>query len=240
MATRITVTAILDGTLTERLPIVNRARNLAIMAKREMEPGAVARRAADNLAEIRDGRRMSQAELADHMNQLGRPVTASVISKTEQLDRRLDVDDLVAFAVALGVTPNRLLLPGSISESEPVELTPEVCVSAMDAWKWATGDEPLPSDCGPAVLQILIRDDYERLFNRINRPHNVPEPVFHNVGHDVRDHPELVRMIATVVTKAKECGLDLGRLVRLVDEVDRWRLFGQLDQAMAKLYEGDA
>ncbi len=135
------------------------------------------------------------------------------------------------------MTPNRLLLPASVSDDEPVELLPEVRVSAMLAWKWATGDEPLPNGCAPPGMQILIRDDYEWLFGRENRPHDRPEPLLHNVGHDVRDHPELVRMIVSVVMKAKEDGLDLGRLERLVDEVDRWRLFGRLDQALARLYE---
>jgi transcriptional regulator with XRE-family HTH domain len=212
---------------------------LAIMArvKRAIEIAASGERAAANLAEIRSSRHMSQAELADRMNELGRPMSAPVVSKTEKLDRRIDVDDLVAFAIALGVTPNRLLLPGSVADDEPVELLPQVRVSEIDAWKWATGDGPLPNGCAPPGLQILIRDDYERLFNRENRPHNVPEPVFHNVGHDVQDHPDLVRMIAAVVTEAKERGLDLGRLMRLVETVDRWRLFGQLDQAIAKLYQ---
>lgn len=224
-------------TLAEVLPIVNKAGTVAIMARREIEPGATAKRAADNLAEIRDRRRLSQAELAERATRLGRPMSASVVSKTEKLDRRIDVDDLIAFAVALGVTPNRLLLPPSVADDEPVELLPEVRVSAMNAWKWATGDQPLPNGTAPPDMQVLIRDDYERLFNWENRPHNVAEPLFHNVGHDVQAHPDLVRMIATIVTEAKERGLDLGRLIRLVEQVDRWRLFGHLDQAIARIHE---
>jgi transcriptional regulator with XRE-family HTH domain len=230
----------MNGTLADELSIVNITGTVVVMAKREMEPGATAERAAGNLAEVRTaGRHMSQADLAERIIQLGRPMSASVVSKTEKLDRRIDVDDLMAFAVALGVTPNRLLLPGNVRDDEPVELLPEVRVSAMDAWKWATGDGPLPNGWAPEEMQILIRDDFERLFNYENRPHDRPDPLFHNVGHDVRDHPELVRMIAAVVIEAKERGLDLGRLLRLVEQVDRWRLFGRLDQAIAKLYENE-
>ena len=58
-------------------------------------------------------RRMSQDELAAAVGRLGRPMTRQIIGKTEAGDRRIDVDDLVAFAVALGVTPGRLLLPGT-------------------------------------------------------------------------------------------------------------------------------
>jgi len=226
-------------TLTERLSIVNKVGTLTVMANRPIEIGASGERAAANLAEIRKTRHMEQAEVADRMTKLGRPMSAPVVSKTEKLDRRIDVDDLVAFAVALGVTPNRLLLPGSVRDDEPVELLPKVRVSAMAAWKWATGDEPLPNGCAPSGLQMLISNDYERLFNWENRPHNVPEPLFQNVGHDVREHPDLVRMIAAVVTEAKQRGLDLGRLVRLVEQVDRWRLFGRLDEAIARLYRDE-
>lgn len=208
-------------------------------SRRANEVGPSGQRAARNLEQLREGRRLSQDELAALAGRVGRPMTRQIVSKTEAAGRRIDVDDLVAFAVALDTTPNRLLLPGSASDAEPVELTPEVRVPALDAWKWATGDEPLPAGAAPPARQLLIRDDRERLFVRENRPHNVPEPYFRNVGHDVRDNPDLVRMVAAVVTEAKERGLDLGRLVRLVEQVDRWRLFGQLDEAVAKLYEGE-
>lgn len=207
--------------------------------RRANEVGPSGRRAAENLETLREDRRLSQDELAAAAGRLGRPMTRQIVSKTEATDRRIDVDDLMAFAVALGVTPNRLLLPGHAREDEPVELLPEVRVSALDAWKWATGDEPLPDDCAAPGFQGLIPNDLERLFNRENRPHNVAEPLFHNVGHDVRENPELVRMIAEVVTEAKSRGLDLGRLVRLVEQVDRWRLFGQLDEAIARLYRNE-
>jgi 8-oxo-dGTP diphosphatase len=216
------------------------AVKLATLAKMaSLQFGSIGRRVAKNLEELRRHRRLTQADLSGLLKRLGRPMSPETLSKMERPSRRIDVDDLVALAVALDTTPNRLLLPGNVSGEELVELTPEVRVSALDAWKWATGDEtldrrsvPLPPD-----RQILIRDDRERLFTRENRPHNVPDPFFHNVGHDVRAHPELVRMIASVVTRAKENELDLGRLIRLVEEVDRWRLFGSLDDALTRLYQ---
>jgi len=199
-----------------------------------MEIGAVGRRAAENLARLRENRHANYTDLSGWLKRLGHVLSAETLGKMEKQERRIDVDDLVALAVALDTTPNRLLLPGSATDDEPVELTPGVSVSALDAWKWATGDEALPADTAPSAL-VLIRDDRERLFIRENQPHNVPEPYFHNVGHDVREHKELVRMIAAVVVEAKERGVQLGRLTRLVEQVDRWRLFGQLDDAMDRL-----
>jgi 8-oxo-dGTP diphosphatase len=221
------------------LRVVVKSATLDIMARRAIEIGAVGRRVAENLARLREHRHLNYTDLSGLLVRLGRTLSAETLGKIERRERRIDVDDLVAFAIALDTTPNRLLLPGNASDDELVELAPEVEVSPLDAWKWATGDEALDRDSVPLPpdRQVLIRDDRERLFTRENRPHNVPEPFFHNVGHDVRAHPELVRMIASVVTRAKENELDLGRLVRLVETVDRWRLFGSLDDALARLYQ---
>ena len=46
-------------------------------------------------------RRLSQDELAAAAGRLGRPMTRQIVGKTEAARRRIDVDDLVAFAVAL-------------------------------------------------------------------------------------------------------------------------------------------
>jgi hypothetical protein len=46
----------------------------------------------------------------------GRPILPSGLSKIEQGQRAVDVDDLVALAIALQVNPNALLLPAGIPE----------------------------------------------------------------------------------------------------------------------------
>ncbi|MFG2277073.1 hypothetical protein ACGFNQ_00100 [Streptomyces asoensis] len=55
--------------------------------------------------------------------------------------RRIDVDDLVALAAALGVTPNALLLPHRGSGS--IDLTGGGTVDATFVWAWAEGCRPL-------------------------------------------------------------------------------------------------
>ena len=52
---------------------------------------------------------MSLQELSDRLTQVGRPILPSGLSKIESGDRRVDVDDLVGIAAALGVMPDRLL-----------------------------------------------------------------------------------------------------------------------------------
>jgi hypothetical protein len=106
----------------------------------------------------------------------------SALSKVENATRRVTVDELVDLAVALNVSPNRLLLPGDIepaevaahleTDQEPLALTPSLTVEPTAAWAWAAGDEPLPTDPEQhdfdpfAVLQ----------FARENQPHRLPDP----------------------------------------------------------------
>jgi 8-oxo-dGTP diphosphatase len=205
------------------------------MARQAVEIGSIGKQLSANLARLRKDRHASYTELSGWLKRIGRTISAETLGKIERKERRVDVDDLVALAVALDTTPNRLLLPGSADDAEPVELTPEVTVSALDAWKWATGEEPLPGGTAPPEHQILVRDDRERQFTRENQPHNLPEPYFRNVGHDLREHPDVARMAAAVLMEARRGGMQLGALVRLVEHLDVQRRFGKLDDVVAAL-----
>lgn len=66
-----------------------------------------------NVRILRERRRMNQEALAAKMSEVGRPMLPTVISKAERGDRRIDVDDLVAFAAALGVSVVQLLDPST-------------------------------------------------------------------------------------------------------------------------------
>ncbi len=67
------------------------------------------------------------------------------VSRLENGTRVADVPELLALAVALDVTPNRLLLTADATD-EPVGLTPNLSVTARCAWKWAAGDQALPKN----------------------------------------------------------------------------------------------
>ena len=104
-------------------------------------------------------------------------MAAPVLSKAEQLDRRVDVDDLVALSIALGVSPNRLLLTDK-AEGQ-IELAPSLTVHASDAWEWARGKKPLgfqqvplPGDLPQAEVQAQLRAEREQreAFIRENAP----------------------------------------------------------------------
>ena len=138
--------------------------------RRSHEPGPTAQRVRKNLVEIRRQRGVSLRVLSERLSHLGHPLLASGLSKVETGDRRADVDDLAALALALDVAPNRLLLTGTAGD-EQIELSPEAEASEGTAWRWATGEAALPVDLwgdDPASINL----DRIRRFRRENRPHD--------------------------------------------------------------------
>lgn len=79
------------------------------MAKKPVERGAVGFRVAAELRRLRQQQRLTLKEVSDRLSAIGRPKLPSSVSRVEEGLLRVDVDDLVAFALALGTTPNHLL-----------------------------------------------------------------------------------------------------------------------------------
>jgi transcriptional regulator with XRE-family HTH domain len=110
------------------------------MGKNPIERGPVARRVSANVHRLRKQDRMSLKGLSKRLGELGRWIPLNGVHGIEQGQRRVDVDDLVALALALKVTPNDLLLP-DVRESGNAEIpltSKVVAVSARAAWEWAT------------------------------------------------------------------------------------------------------
>ncbi|WP_435643198.1 helix-turn-helix domain-containing protein [Streptomyces sp. H49] len=79
------------------------------MATRPVEIGPAGLHAARAIERIRIARGLTQHHLAARCTALGRPMSNTALSRTERAHRRCDVDDLVAIAAALGVSPAVLL-----------------------------------------------------------------------------------------------------------------------------------
>ncbi len=96
-------------------------------------------------------------ELSRRLEALGRPIPPLGLRRIEDGTRRVDVDDLVSIAVALGVSPATLLMPESASAEDAVTLTGcNEQVPAGYAWEWIGGDLPLP-DSGESALAFYAR-----------------------------------------------------------------------------------
>lgn len=115
------------------------------MAGRAIEIGDVGTQVSTTVAELRKRRGWDQKRLAELVTEAGRPMSASMVSKVEAGGRRVDVDDLVALAFALEVSPARLLLS---AHRDPDDQAP------------ADGDEPSQ---GPGPVTLATRDDIDVL-----------------------------------------------------------------------------
>lgn len=111
------------------------------MAGRKSELGPTGRNVKAAVKRFREARRLSYAELSRKLAGLGREIPPLGLRRMESEtdDRRVDVDDLVALALALGVSPLALLLP-----TEAAAVLPNgKKYPAEQIWKWATGQHPL-------------------------------------------------------------------------------------------------
>jgi hypothetical protein len=145
------------------------------MAGRAKEPGPSSARVAANLRKIRlsrDG--LSTAALSRRLGLIKQPILDTGITKIEKGDRKVDVDDLVALAVALGVTPNRLLLPeiDLPAVTRGVRLTPAGVTGRPDQlWQWAQGETPPCVQVPGADAWIGTGEHPDLEFSVHNRPY---------------------------------------------------------------------
>lgn len=117
------------------------------------EPAAAA--VAANVRRLREGRRYTLRSLAQALTEAGWPLSADSLNKIEKGTRRVDVDDLMALAVVLGVHPAALLLP--FTATDDMEITGHGAVPADTAWRWMEGRRPLDvpdGDDGSAHVQF--------------------------------------------------------------------------------------
>lgn len=116
---------------------------------------------ADNVHQLRERRGLSIRQLAGKLGDLlDKPFHPSGVVKIEKGERGVDADDLVALALALGVTPNRLLLTEDVADAT-VQLTATREASQISAWWWATGEQRLHG--------LAVTDEQ---FSAENRPHD--------------------------------------------------------------------
>lgn len=110
-------------------------------------PGPTGRRAADKIAELRRHAGLSRAQLAARLDEVGRPLSGTVVQKIELGSRPVDVDDLLCLAVALDVSPLRLMFGDGEDE---LDVTPTWRADATSARLWAQGADYLGGDSDQA------------------------------------------------------------------------------------------
>lgn len=89
------------------------------------------RAVASQLRRVRESRGLDLRSLAERLRVNGRYISASALSKIENEARRVDVDDLLALAVALDASPLSLLIDG---DELPTTMPSDVTSSEVLAW----------------------------------------------------------------------------------------------------------
>lgn len=102
------------------------------MATRRVEIGLTGETVRANIKRLRREREMTLRDLADHMSRVVRPMAHNTISEIERGARRVDVDDLMALAEGLNVSPIALLMPKTDTKDELVQATGHPIQRAQD------------------------------------------------------------------------------------------------------------
>lgn len=123
------------------------------MAEPKNPLGPSGRIVADNVKRLRGD--LQYVKLAERLAGIGRPIPTLGLRKIESYERRVDVDDLVALAVALGVSPITLLMPYTAAMDDEAAATGLGHSTARELWQWLTAAAPIGINGAGAVLTFL-------------------------------------------------------------------------------------
>ncbi|MFE5793554.1 helix-turn-helix domain-containing protein [Streptomyces sp. NPDC056503] len=136
------------------------------MTTGRIELGPTGRTVAANVKRLRAGRGLTLRALSTALKEHGRALSADALNKIENGAepsdrgvRRVDVDDLMALAVVLNVSPLTLLLP--YDAREQTDVTGAGTVEGVRAWEWALAKRPLSY---PADADAEERSRHRALF----------------------------------------------------------------------------
>ncbi|SDH75333.1 helix-turn-helix domain-containing protein [Agrococcus jejuensis] len=106
--------------------------------------GPAGKTVGDRVRRVRESLEWTQHDLSRVLTDRGRPIPVSSIGRIESGQRKVDVDDLLALALALDVSPLSLLLPFTQRWADYIDTdTIGTQVPALDVWRWALGVAPL-------------------------------------------------------------------------------------------------
>jgi transcriptional regulator with XRE-family HTH domain len=103
------------------------------------------------------GKKLPRQQVSARLDESGRHLGPTTIYKIEQGTRALDVDDLLALAVALEVSPVDLLVPGVWGDDAVWAAAPCVTMPASRARAWIGGRALLTPITDAADLAERIR-----------------------------------------------------------------------------------
>jgi len=117
-------------------------------------PGPVGRNLIANVERLRAERDLSLNRLSALLEEAGRPVPPLGLSRMIKAERRVDVDELVALAEVLDVTPDVLLAPPEEAAGDPL---PEHAAAAAARQLAARIEDLLEVAGDPAAREFARR-----------------------------------------------------------------------------------
>ncbi|MCD5419302.1 helix-turn-helix domain-containing protein [Rhodococcus pyridinivorans] len=123
------------------------------MVGKKIELGPTGRTVATNIAAIRTHQNLTWTDVSRRLQERGREIPPVGIKRIEAMERRVDVDDLVAIAAALEVAPVALLMPRTRERDERSMITGETETHTNEElWHWFTGQLPLHTESEPVDI----------------------------------------------------------------------------------------
>ncbi|MEV0963272.1 helix-turn-helix transcriptional regulator [Streptomyces sp. NPDC049910] len=163
-----------------------------MMAARPVEIGEAGGRVAAQVVAHRQRRGWDQRALAQRVTDAGRPMSASVLGKVETASRWVDIDDLVALATALEVSP-----PDLLGESERDPFTDAQEASRQGAVKArvlddleALGDLEALDGMAPTLAAVAVR-----LATELDAPASLGNSL-HSLAKELREVLKELRALA--------------------------------------------
>lgn len=133
----------------------------AVTDKKPIQPGPIGVAVAQNVETLRELRNLSYAKLSRRLTKLGRPIAPLGLTRIRDLQRRVDVDDLIALALALQIPPIELLLPPGGAPSQKLAVTdagPQYTHEQVRNWVMGLASiDAEPPQVRMGDIQVLIR-----------------------------------------------------------------------------------
>lgn len=120
------------------------------MGTNPVQRDATAETVSANVKRLRKEKNLGLRGLANKLGDAGRPLGHSAVDQIEKGTRRVDVDDLIALAAALDVSPITLLLPliPGVDNSAEMLAVAKDNLSVSRLWLWLRADATLPGYAG--------------------------------------------------------------------------------------------
>ncbi|WP_189110509.1 helix-turn-helix domain-containing protein [Streptomyces camponoticapitis] len=162
--------------------------------RRAVEIGPTGRTVAENLARLRKARGLSTRQLSAALEDIGRSLSPSGITRMEKAERHVTADELLALAATLRVNPSALLLPAT-TEGD-FEVTGVGRINAQTLWEWADGERPLrvpKGDDGSAYadFQLHARPKFRRRYKVADA---ASRQLMQNDGANIIDDGQSIRI----------------------------------------------